>query len=725
MILQFLKSTIHAAKKRRAQRTLIGLTLLIILGFSASAQLAPGSLDPTFDGEGIVITPVTGFNDTARTVAVQSDGKIVVGGYFSANNEADFVIARYNSNGSLDTAFDGDGFAIVSIDGFDTVYSLAIQPDGKIVVAGNAVNTATSFRGVAIVRLNPDGSLDTTFDGDGKTTAPYGNFGVIRSVALQPDGKIVVAGGLSDGVDFNSLFFRFNADGSPDTSFDGDGKILVEMSAFDDDITAVAVQPDGKIVGGGYGIIQPTPNVFHDDFMVVRLNTDGSLDSSFDGDGKLNTPVGPSLDRALGMALQADGKIVLTGFTQDLSFNLDVATVRYNPNGSLDTTFDGDGKIITPIGAGNDFGTSIKIQSDNKIVVGGYASNGSNNDFAVIRYNADGSLDASFDGDGKVITPVGSDNDQSNAMALQPDGKIVLAGTSRIGTNDDFAVVRYLGDATAPRRAPFDFDGDGKTDLSIYRVAVGEWWINRSASAQTVAAQFGNSADRIVPADYSGDGKTDIAVFRPASGEWFILRSEDASFYSVPFGTSEDIPAPGDYDGDGRADTAVFRPSSGTWFISQSTGGTSILQFGAGGDMPVAADYDGDGRADIAVFRPADGSWWYLQSTNSQFKVYRFGVSTDKPVAGDYTGDGRADIAVFRPASGEWFFQRSEDNSYYSVPFGANGDVAAPGDFDGDGRFDTAVFREGVWYVQRSTNGTLIQQFGQAADKPVPSAFVP
>lgn len=164
------------------------------------------------------------------------------------------------------------------------------------------------------------------------------------------------------------------------------------------------------------------------------------------------------------------------------------------------------------------------------------------------------------------------------------------------------------------RRTRFDFEGDGKTDISVFRPAAGEWWYVRSSDNQNRALQFGNSADKIAPADFTGDGLTDIAFWRPSTGFWFILRSEDGSFFSFPFGTAGDIPAPADYDGDGKADPAVFRPASATWFISKSTGGTSIVQFGASGDVPVAGDYDGDGRADIAVFRPSGGSWWILST---------------------------------------------------------------------------------------------------------------
>jgi CubicO group peptidase (beta-lactamase class C family) len=276
---------------------------------------------------------------------------------------------------------------------------------------------------------------------------------------------------------------------------------------------------------------------------------------------------------------------------------------------------------------------------------------------------------------------------------------------------------------TTPR---FDFDGDGKTDISIYRPSVGEWWYQRSFDGQVVAAQFGTGADRIVPADYTGDGKTDIALWRPASGEWFILRSEDHSFYSFPFGANGDIPVPADFDADGRADAAVFRPSDSTWYILRSTEGVTIQRFGQAGDVPVAADYDGDNRADIAVYRPSVGEWW-LQRSVSGTVAFRFGNGADKPVPDDYTGDGKADVALFRPSTNEWFVLRSENQSFYSFPFGATGDIATPGDYDGDGKTDAAVFRpsSSAWFIQRSTAGTLIQSFGQMGDMPIPSAFVP
>jgi hypothetical protein len=280
--------------------------------------------------------------------------------------------------------------------------------------------------------------------------------------------------------------------------------------------------------------------------------------------------------------------------------------------------------------------------------------------------------------------------------------------------------------AAPTNRAVFDYDGDGKTDVSIFRPSSGEWWINRSQSGSPIAFQFGSGADKIAPADYTGDGKTDVAIFRPATGEWFVLRSENQSFYSFPFGNATDIPAPADFDGDGKADAAVFRPSEATWYIRRSTdGGTTIQSFGQNGDVPVVADYDGDNKADIAIYRVASGEWW-IQRSNAGLIAFQFGNSADKTVQGDYTGDGKADVAIFRPSTREWFVLRSENQSYYAATFGATGDTPTPGDYDGDGKADFAVFRasEANWYLQRSTAGFTAQQFGNSADLPTPNAFV-
>jgi hypothetical protein len=302
-------------------------------------------------------------------------------------------------------------------------------------------------------------------------------------------------------------------------------------------------------------------------------------------------------------------------------------------------------------------------------------------------------------------------------IALQPTRRILKIATHGRGIWE-FDL--------ADRDTPFDFDGDAKTDIGIFRPSVAQWWINRSSNGSTFAVQFGASTDKIVPADYTGDAKSDIAIWRPGDGNWFVLRSEDFSFYAFPFGTAGDIPTPADYDNDGKSDAAVFRPSTGTWFIQRSGGGITIENFGVNGDLPVAADYDGDGRADMAIYRPSNGQWWLNRSTAGVLAL-AFGSSTDRPTQGDFTGDGKTDVAFWRPSTGFWFVLRSEDLSFYAFPFGALDDIPAPGDYDGDGKTDATVFRpsNSVWFSQRSSAGTLILQFGTTGDTPVASAYVP
>lgn len=299
--------------------------------------------------------------------------------------------------------------------------------------------------------------------------------------------------------------------------------------------------------------------------------------------------------------------------------------------------------------------------------------------------------------------------------------------TSPEGVNLDVIGYDLITGATTPSNTDFDYDGDGKADVSVFRPSDGVWYLQRSA-AGFFAAQFGTAGDVIVPEDYTGDGKTDIAVWRPPSGSWFILRSENSTFYGTNFGFSGDIPVPGDYDGDGRADLVVYRPSQGTWFLQQSTAGFSAIQFGTFGDKPTRGDFDGDQRNDIAVFRPSTGVWYRLNSSNGAFFGAQFGQTGDLVVPADYTGDGKTDLAVFRPSLSTWFIMRSETpNSFYSVQFGISGDLPVPADYDGDAKADIAVWRPAsaaTFFIQRSTAGFTAVPFGTTGDKPTPNAYV-
>jgi hypothetical protein len=267
------------------------------------------------------------------------------------------------------------------------------------------------------------------------------------------------------------------------------------------------------------------------------------------------------------------------------------------------------------------------------------------------------------------------------------------------------------------RKTPFDFDGDGKADLSVFRPTGGNWFIRQSSDSALRAEQFGLATDRIAPADFDGDGKTDIAVFR--DGAWYMLRSTQG-FTSVQFGQAGDVPVARDYDGDGKADIAVFRPATGSWYVLQSSDNQfRVFQFGQTNDKPVPADYDGDAKADFAVFRPANGTWFINRSSDNSLSAMQFGTGSDIPVTGDFDGDGNSDVAVFRPENGTWYLQQTTAG-FRAVQFGISSDLPVPADYDGDGQTDIAVVRQGNWYLQQSANGFASVQFGLPDDILVP-----
>lgn len=272
--------------------------------------------------------------------------------------------------------------------------------------------------------------------------------------------------------------------------------------------------------------------------------------------------------------------------------------------------------------------------------------------------------------------------------------------------------------------ALFDYDGDGRADLSVRRPTDNIWYLLRGTAGYTTM-QFGETADLIVPADYDGDAKTDIAVFRPSNGTWFIFNSGNQTFTSAGWGANGDVPVPADHDGDGKADLVVFRPSTGQWFTRFSVNNTfSAVSFGVATDKPVSGDFDGDGKADIAVFRQSDNTW-YILKTGFGFFVQTWGVSGDVPVPADYDDDGKTDLAVWRSSTGQWYRIRSTAG-FDTVGWGANGDKPVPADYDGDGKSDVAVFRpsNGTWYIVGSTAGIIQNVFGQNGDLPTQGAFI-
>jgi uncharacterized delta-60 repeat protein len=401
---------------------------------------------PTFlSGGGIVTTDIGGGDNTGQSIVIQSDGKVLVGGYASVDGTDDFALVRYNADGSLDTSFGIGGVVVTSIgNSHERGASIALQSDGKIVLGGYA--RMPNFEDFALVRYNADGSLDTSFGTDGKvTTAITASTDLLYSVMVQPDGKILAAGQSRTG---NSDFAltRYNEDGSLDNSFGSNGIVTTALGVAPDVARSIALQADGKIVLAGYYLI---PSEM--DFALVRYNSDGSLDGSFGTGGKVTTDIGTGNDYGYSVTVQQDGKILLGG-SSAVGSNHEFSLARYNIDGSLDSSFGSGGIVTTSINSGDDVGRSIVVQPDGKILLGGLSNNGSSDEFALVRYNINGSLDTSFGLNGTITTSVSTGNDQGWSVKLQPDGKIVVGGFATIGSTADIALVRYNADGTLDTR---------------------------------------------------------------------------------------------------------------------------------------------------------------------------------------------------------------------------------------------------------------------------------
>ncbi len=286
------------------------------------------------------------------------------------------------------------------------------------------------------------------------------------------------------------------------------------------------------------------------------------------------------------------------------------------------------------------------------------------------------------------------------------------------GNNATFT--RYRRDNRA------NFDGDCRTDISVFKASTGFWTSLNSSNGVVVNYQFGTAGDIATPGDYNGDGKTDYAVFRPSEGNWYIETdtSTPSTFDVIHWGLSGDIPVARDYDGDGKTDVAVFRPSDTIWYILGSSSGFQARQWGLSTDRVTPGDYDGDNKDDIAVYRPSEGKWYITRSSDGGYDVVQFGIAEDLPVQADYDGDGRIDVAVFRPSTGVWWI-RNSSTGWQSITFSAPDMRVVPGDYTGDGRTDTAlqITTTGEWRIRDISNGAETSQIF-SSDFPVPAAYL-
>lgn len=460
-----------------------------------------GSIDNTFGTNGITTTSNSIYQDhlTAFSVDIDSDGKILTGGYTGITPNFSIVIMRYLSNGSLDNSFGTNGKAITNIgDGWDEAQSIMVDADAKIVISGRSHNGSNSD--FAVLRYHNNGTLDNSFGSNGVVLTKIGggdDYG--KSVLIQSDKKIFVCGASTFDADRVFAGARYDTDGSLDESV-GFGKVYTDVNY--DYGNAVAIQTDGKIIVAGY--TYTTANV-NEDFLVLRYNDNGDLDNSFGNNGISIKDIGYWSDKAYSVNIQSDNKIVVAGYTKNSYFDFSLA--RYNSDGTSDISFGFNGASSTPLGPGNDYAYSSVIQSDGKIILAGQTYNGSNVDFGLIRYNTDGTLDNSFGSSGIVTTDHGTNHNYGRSVNLQSDGKIILTGYSnndimlaRYNTNGTLdslfgtngLVITDPGPYTATANTSI-IQSDGKIIIAASYSGIDDFLLIRHNSDGTLDGTFGTS----------------------------------------------------------------------------------------------------------------------------------------------------------------------------------------------------------------------------------------
>jgi uncharacterized delta-60 repeat protein len=418
-------------------------------GFGVNAPnsgFGAGTLDTCFGPpNGFAKLDLSLYDEGTATV-LQPDGKILVAGIvFEIGGDDNFLLARFNANGTPDLSFGTGGKITLDFSGFtDRAYAIVLQPDGKILLAGRTGNALSDD--FALARFNANGTIDSSFGTGGKVTLDFfGLQDVARAMALQPDGKIVLAGSAANTLSYDFAVARFNANGTLDLGFGIGGKTRVDFAGLDDFADAMALQPDGKILLAGSSV---TADLFPSDFGLTRLNPNGTLDSSFGVGGVTYVDFNSNRDSAYAMALQSDGKILLAGLVRTSGVNDNFGMVRFNANGVLDSSFGTGGKVTYDAGGNNDYANAMALQADGKILLGGQERSApfpQNSNFELVRFNPNGVPDSSFNNKASFdFGTVNSTDDFISAIAVQPDGRILAVGTAA-DPNDvsDIALARY------------------------------------------------------------------------------------------------------------------------------------------------------------------------------------------------------------------------------------------------------------------------------------------
>lgn len=690
----------HAARQTDGKIIVFGTTSTAYTrAFTLVRFATDGFVDSSF-GENGIVTTFFGEVESAGSLAIQDDGKIVVVGGTRVTNsvESDFAVARFNVDGNLDITFDGDGKLTTDfLQSDDVARTVAIQNDGKIVVAGTVFNDEEPvFVGFAVARYNANGSLDISFDGDGKLTTEFENNGAFAtSLVIQNDNKIVVGGYTTPGIimnmalppSFDFLLARYNTDGSMDTTFDYDGKIITDVGGDRDQLFTLAMQPDRKILAAGSASLSGIRNP---DFAIVRYNGNGSLDVAFDGDGKLMVDFGGSRERVQSLAVEPDGKIIALGTTNSLHTE-DFALARFNGNGSLDTGFDEDGMLTGYFPAALSELISTAVQNDGKIIVAGSISDkgGDNDDFVIARYHTDGTLDSSFDGDGMVITDF-QNRDIARAVAIQDDGKIIVAGYSMFSEfgNASFALARYNSDGSPDNS--FGDDGKVGAEFSGYLEIINALAIQNDGSIVVGGQAYDTSTFTF---DF------EVVRFNP-NGTLDSSFDEDGKLFTDFFGSNDQVNALV-IQPDGKILVSGYAYNSGN-----NSEDIALARYNLDGSLDM--DFDEDGRMSFEFTSSSD--------EYGQFVA----IHNDKIITGGYVFDLQnpgLDFAVARMD-----FTGSLDSS-----FGINGklvsDIGGYNDFafsiavQSDGKFILTGYSDNPEYVsdiaiaRYNMNGSLDSSF--------------